>query len=394
MLLQRNIKLNLEKRLKANAELYIRTLNHRTNEKVSQMHEKIAVPMRKYAFYIVLLILFTLPIILLMTFDYFNIESFPPSPFEGTFNQKFVFEETWKGRMFYLFFLWLLLLESLIDKEKIVRKQPKNRIRLLAFFACAIFPTIYVLSVNLLGGGYSIVTFGRDLGIVSGFEYFHWPLSLEYLVLTISFFIATILAYKKNGLSVFSIALALMAGITTFYMIDTIYPFGVFKPIQLLSLPTAGVASAFCEILGYRTTLSYPTVFEGGYFPKITIRTGTKSASALIGWPCAGVHSMFLFILIILVFFKKSEMSSFRKSIYFILGALGTYMINVLRIYSYLIIALNDAVAAKTFHDMYGELYFFSWISLYIVLIICIQRFMLVEKTRHAISKIGSYLRL
>jgi thaumarchaeosortase len=365
------------------------------HEKIIQTKKYITGAIRKYAFHIVLLTLFTLPIILLMIFDYFNIESFPLSPLGDSFNQKFVFEETWKGRMFYLFFLWLLFTEFIIDREKIAGKQPKNRIRLLAFFVCAIFPTIYVLSVNLFGGGYSIVILGRNVGVASGFEYFHWPLSVEYLMFTIFFLVAVIFAYGKIGLKTLSISLSLIAGITTFYMIDTVYPLGILKPIQLLSLPAAGVTAAFCEALGYKTQLYYPMTAPGmGNFPRIVIATSTKRSYADIGWPCAGVHSMFLFILIILVFFKKSDISNFRKSVYFVVGALGTFMVNILRIYSYLVIALDDPIAANAFHDSYGELYFFSWMMVYILVIVCIQRFLLVEKIRHAANKIGSRLHL
>jgi thaumarchaeosortase len=363
------------------------------------MREKVIVPIKKYAFHIVLLILFTLPIILLVIFDYFNIESFPPSPFEASFNQKFVFEETWKGRMFYLFFIWLILTESVIDREKIAGKQPKNRLRLLALFIFALFPTIYVLSVNLLGGGYSIVTLGRNLGIYLGFEYFHWPLSLEYIVFTISFLIAIISAYGKAGLKTFSISISLLGVIAAFYMFDTIYPFGIFNPLQLFALPTAASTAAFAELLGYKASLSFPYLYKVGAqysrLPLLSITSGGKSASALVGWPCAGVHSLLLYLLIILLFFKRSDLSNFRKSIYFLVGLGGTYFVNILRICSYLIIELNYGKdAAQTFHESYGELYFLSWIMVYILVIVCIQRFMLVEKTRYAISKIGSHLHL
>jgi exosortase/archaeosortase family protein len=189
-------------------------------------------------------------------------------------------------------------------------------------------------------------------------------------------------------------------------MLDTVYPFGVFKPIQLLALPAAGLTAAFCEFLGYPTVLRYPVPYQGGFFPRILISAGGKSADALIGWPCAGVHSMFLYILIMLVFFKRSEISGFRKLTYFVVGAIGTYFVNILRIFTYLFIYLNyDKATADLFHNSYGELYFFAWILLFILLIFCIQRFRLVERTpyairrlaermRHVISRLGSRLHL
>lgn len=436
--------------------------------------------LKKNYFHIILLALFTLPIGLLAIIDYLNIESFPINPAVPTnFNQKFIFEETWKGRMFYIFFVWLLFLEFIIDYENIEGKQPKNPIRKIAFIICALLPTIYILSVNrhiisqltipikridihekfstpfhwptsiepllhtiitpftnyiitpiinqlttaitttaiykefcipfdwptslrplaltimaLLPTSQTILELGKSFHIHKEFIPFHWPLSFEYLILTLSFIMATIFAYKKAGLKTFAISLSLMTGITTFYMLDTVYPLGIFKPLQLLTLPTTGVTAAFCEILGYETRIRYPITAPGyGVFPRITIVAGRKSAYADIGWPCAGVHSMFLYMLIILVFFKKSDISNFRKVIYFIIGAAGTFMANILRIYSYLIIALNNQIEAQKFHDKYGELYFFTWMLLYLITIICIQKFKLVEKTRTTLHKLGMTLR-
>jgi thaumarchaeosortase len=112
-----------------------------------------------------------------------------------------------------------------------------------------------------------------------------------------------------------------------------------------------------------------------------------------ISWACAGVQSLFLFVLIIAVFFKKSSISSFRKLAYFVIGLFGTFFVNVLRIFSYFIILLNYGTNAATdFHNTYGEMYFFTWIFMYILLIIGIQRFMLIERTRNAFKRVSSLL--
>jgi len=346
---------------------------------------------KKYYFHIILLVCFTLPIALLAVIDYLNIESFV------AFNSSFLFEETWKGRMFYLFFIWLFFIESIIDWKKIVERKPQNRARILACFTCALIPTIYVLVVNFVpNASQTILSIGQDVGIYGDFLTFHWPLSLEYLIFLVFFASATLLAYGKRALT-FSISLSLLGVIASAYMIDTIYPFGLFNPLQLFALPTAASTAAFFELLGYQATLSFPYLYKVGSqysrLPYLSITSGSKSAGALIGWPCAGVHSLLLYILIILVFFKRSEILSFRKAVYFIFGLFGTYFVNILRIYSILVIQMNYGQdAATVFHNNYGELYFFTWIFLYILLIVCIQRFMLVEKIRYAPSKLRSLL--
>jgi hypothetical protein len=62
-------------------------------------------------------------------------------------------------------------------------------------------------------------------------------------------------------------------------------------------------------------------------------------------------------------------------------GAVGTFSVNVLRIVTYFVIQVNQGSEAAGIFDSYGELLFIAWISLYIFLIVAIQRYALVEKT-------------
>lgn len=296
--------------------------------------------------------------------------------------------------MFYLFFIWLFFIESIIDWEKIIEKKPTNRLRMVSAFICALIPTLYVLAVNFIpNANQSIINLGQQIGVTGdlsteNFLTFHWPLSFEYAVFLLFFTFAVILAYNKVGLNTFSISLSLLGIMTFMYMIDTLYPNGLFTPLQLFALPTAASSAVFLQLLGYKACLRFPSPPQYGYphLPLLEI-SGTQSR-ALIGWPCAGVHSLLLFVLIIFLFFKRSEIPSFRKVVYFVFGLFGTYFVNILRISTILIIGITDANAAKIFHDNYGELYFFTWMLFYILLIVCIQRYMLVERIRRGFTKL------
>ena len=314
---------------------------------------------------------FFIPILLVLFLDFFNIEAFV------SFNQKFMFDLTWKGRMFYLFFMWLLLLEFILDWEVIVEKQRtfQNRFRVLLLCIFAAVPSVYILSVNFLDLNQIILNLGQAIQIRPDFINEHWPLSVEYLIL-VSFFIFTAwLAYGLAGLKSFSISLSLLAGIGVIYLVDTIWPFGTFKPMQLLAVPTAACATALLDLLGYNVELTYPVSSpQQGSMPLMTVRAGGGLVRAKIGWPCAGVHSLLLFTLITLVFFKKTTMQRERKIIFFLIGAAGTYLTNILRIASYFTISIHYGEdAGKLFHDSYGELYFIAWMLLYFIIIIAIQ---------------------
>jgi len=314
---------------------------------------------------------FFIPILLILFLDFFNIEAF------DSFNQKFMFDLTWKGRMFYLFFIWLLLLESILDWEVIVEKQRtfQNRFRVLLPCIFATVPSVYILSVNFLGLNQMILNFGQALQIRPDFINEHWPLSVEYLIL-ISFFISAMwLAYGSVGLKSFAISLSLLAGIGVTYLVDTIWPFGTFKPMQLLAVPTAAFATALLDLLGYNVELTYPVFSsEYGAFPLMTVGAGGETVRANVAWPCAGVHSLLLFALITLVFFKKTTIPRERKIIFFLIGAAGTYLTNVFRIASFFTISVHyGSKAGEVFHNSYGELYFIAWVLLFFIVVLAIQ---------------------
>lgn len=351
---------------------------------------------------------------MLFLLDYYNLEGYnyrfnaETNNFESWsnvfFNQSFVFELTWKGRMFLLVFLWLLLIESAIDWRKIVDEKPKNHKMMLASLVCVLIPTIYVLATNFLGLDLSLLKIGHYVfGIrsVSGtnvpedFLHLAWPLSCEYIVFTVFFISAILLAYKTKVLKALSISFALLGGIGVAYLFDTIYPFGVFRPLQAFALPTAATAAALFDLLGYGVRLVFPAPGYVGEpsLPSLTVIMGGKTAGANIAWACAGVQSLLLYVLIILVFFKKADISAFRKLVYFITGLFGTFFVNVLRVMSILVIMLNSGNdAGMIFHNTYGEIYSVIWIFLYIILIGCIERFMLVERMRSTFQRMNSLL--
>jgi thaumarchaeosortase len=291
--------------------------------------------------------------------------------------------------MFYLLFLWLFIVESLIDWDAIINSKPSTELKLIASVISAFIPTIYILAINFLGLDQLIIDLGERLKIGAGdFIFFHWPLSWEYLILATFFMTAVLIAYNIKGLKLFSISFAFLSGVATAYMFDTIYPFGVFKPLQEFALPTAATAAAILDLFGYKVMLKFPVQYGDSNLPALSVTVSGKSASVIIAWACAGAHSLLLYALIILVFFKKMEISHFRKLAYFMIGLFVTYFVNVIRICSILFVILNyGSDAGRYFHDTYAELFFFTWIFAYIGSIILIQRFMLIERIKQVFQK-------
>lgn len=362
--------------------------------------------LRKYLLPVALIVCVALPILMLCFLDYQNLEGYNYRYDSATggfekwsntyFNQNFSFDVTWKGRMFYLIFLWLFLIEAAFGWKVLVEKKARKPF-IAAFFVLALIPTAYVLATNFFGLDLQILKTGQAIGIPSttadntpwDFLHLFWPLSVEYIVFAVFFIAAVFMLYNLKGLKMFSISLTLLAAMGAAYMIDTLFPFGVLRPLQEIALPVTATAAALLDISGFNVILNYPVYSGDSLLPGLTVSDGTSTASITVAWACAGVYSLLLYVLIMLVFFKKTNITSFRKLAYFVIGLFGIFFTAALRIYYIVLVFLYDGRdAGLTFHNTYGELFGFAWIFTFILIIIFVERFSLVEKAR----KIGSRL--
>ena len=144
----------------------------------------------------------TLPIIsiviplLILYFGQYS--AFPPYPQYYTPDAN-SFEIAWKGRIFYIFFLWIALMELVlgwerIDVSKIDRPSAMRVVTLASFFS---LPTIYVVAANFYGLNRAIVDWTYSLGIAPGCDFM--PLSIEHIVLSMLFTAMIFLTYSGSG---------------------------------------------------------------------------------------------------------------------------------------------------------------------------------------------------
>jgi len=115
-----------------------------------------------------------------------------------------------------------------------------------------------------------------------------------------------------------------------------------------------------------------PTYGPLSYMRVYDPHTGS-SAGFSIAWPCAGVESLLLYTLTILVFLQTLPALKRQKVIYFTVGFVVTYFVNILRIVTIFLIALNKG-DVWAFHNYYGWLYSVSWIVFYPLVITGCQR--------------------
>jgi thaumarchaeosortase len=274
------------------------------------------------------------------------------------------FEMTWKGRTYHLFFLWLFALETiLIWKEFQTEKRKLKSIRTIAFIMALLLPTIYVIDANYFGLNMMIA----DLAGQHNVPLANWmPLSIEYLVFAVLFALIILLEYGIDGLVDFSISVFFLGIIGVIYIIDNVYPEGRFTPFQIFVPTTATLAADILNCIGYQTRFLAP--IKG--MPRLEAwKTWPNSVTFDIAWPCSGVESLLLYTVTILLFLKKTIIPWRQRIVYFVIGAIVTYFINVLRIVTIFAIAINGG-DWWNFHNYYGQLYSITWIISYPLIII------------------------
>jgi len=286
-----------------------------------------------------------------------------PKSFEGDPS----WEGTWQGRFFYIFFLWLAFLELILGWEKLQTSKVNklSSVRTFAFTLALLLPTIYVVVANYCGLNIIIKDVAKQNNV---FHYHLMPLVTEYLVFATLFCLLILLAYGINHLTDFSISVFFLGIIGLLYTIDELYPVGRFTPFQFLVLPTATLAENVLNLMGYKTAMSITSDPYYGLMPSLEVLT-PKRVEFGIAWPCAGVESLLIYTVTILLFLKKSVIPWWQRIIYFVIGAIVTYFINVLRIVSFYLVAINGGDVVR-FHNIYGPLYSITWIIAYPLIII------------------------
>jgi thaumarchaeosortase len=276
------------------------------------------------------------------------------------------FNHTYNGRSYYLFFVWLIVLEFAFSWNKYDSKLGTSRRGIFVFGLALILPTLYVVVANFLNLNGALIELARPSG-VGAMWLSDIPLAVELLVFAVFFAVIFSLAYKRQGLTGFSPAIALLAAIGVVNMITIFFPYGGFTPFQLLCPPTASASASVLELMGFNTMV---LVNPRDFMPTLFVSGGAQSVYAVnIGWPCAGVDSLIIYSVVMLVFLKKAAIRRLQGAVYFGVGAAVTFFINVLRVVTISLIGLNQG-DIRPFHNYYGQLYSAIWIVSYLLFII------------------------
>ena len=263
-----------------------------------------------------------------------------------------------EGRGGYLFAL-IFVVAELIGLRIVISKK-----RLLAVIPMALIVIGYLISLEY-GLRDSIIAYGESIDIPLIFS-FTWM--WDFIVMAIFILVALTVFFGKRWIRIAPAAPIFLTGTAIILSLDAFFPYDTLGPLQYV-VPYFVQANVWII-----TTLELGTAVARD---NVMFLRGDHGSMALqVFWPSAGVHSIIIFSLVIGAFMLKMNIPRGRKSVYFILGIIGTIGVNLIRVFSlswYALKVTTDPVAWEEYHKIAGEIMFLPWLFAFILIVIVIE---------------------
>ena len=263
-----------------------------------------------------------------------------------------------EGRGGYLFALVFVVAE-LVGLKIIISKK-----RLLAVIPLVLLTISYLVSLE----------YGLREYIIESAEVFDvqliysWTWMWDFIVMGI-FIIATLtIFFGRRWIRIAPAGPIFLTGTAIILSLDAFFPYDTLGPLQYI-VPYFVQANVWViTMLELGTAVARDNV--------MFLRGEHGSMALQVFWPSAGVHSIIIFSLVIGAFMLKMNIPRTRKTIYFVLGILGTVGVNLIRIFSlswYALKVTTDPVAWEEYHKIAGEIMFLPWLFAFILIVIVIE---------------------
>ena len=263
-----------------------------------------------------------------------------------------------EGRGGYLFAL-IFVVAELIGLKIIISKK-----RLLSVIPMALLVITYLVSLE----------YGLREYIIESAETFDvqlidsWTWMWDFIIMAMFVVTALSIFFGKRWIRIAPAGPIFLTGTAIILSLDAFFPYDTLGPLQYV-VPYFVQANVWLiTVLDLGTAVARDNV--------MFLRGDHGSMALQVFWPSAGVHSIIIFSLVIGAFMLKLNIARNRKAVYFILGIIGTIIVNLIRIFSlswYALKVTTDPVAWEEYHKIAGEIMFLPWLFAFIFVVIMIE---------------------
>ena len=272
-----------------------------------------------------------------------------------------------EGRSGLLFAAFFVVLEWYDGRREFHRRL--DRKVLMTWLLAVSFLALYYVAVFFMGFNDTIARTGVLLGLPEMPKMFSWVSMWEHLVFVAYLLAIFLSAYGPSRLVGMITPVAYLLGMAMIFFLDATFPYASLGPLQAVVYVIVPIDVSLLGLSGIRA------IWDSGssrLFIFVT-REGVQWFKGALDffWPCVGVHSMIIFFMIISVLVAKIDAPRKRKVMYSAVGALGTFSLNVFRIYLVSYYVATEGVArAIAFHESAGEILFMVWAVLFLLIVV------------------------
>ena len=271
------------------------------------------------------------------------------------------------------FFALIFIVAELVGLKIVISKK-----KILAVIPLALTTIVYLASLE----------YGLRDYIIESAEYFDvqliysWTWMWDFVVMAIFIVVGLSIFFGKRWIRIAPAGPIFLTGTAIILSLDAFFPYDTLGPLQYV-VPYFVQANVWIiTVLDLGTAVARDNV--------MFLRGDHGSMALQVFWPSAGVHSIIIFSLVIGAFMLKLNILRTRKVIYFVLGIIGTVIVNLIRIFSlswYALKVTTDPVAWEEYHKIAGEIMFLPWLFAFILVVILIESRRLKKLENNGISK-------
>jgi len=276
-----------------------------------------------------------------------------------------------EGRSGLLFGAFFLLMEW--QEARNILALRSTRKREIAFAFCIVLLSIFFIAVYAFDLHAVVAEAGKTLNVQNDTFLKNWVWLWEYIVLAAYILGVVTSLFTVRSISKFSVPFVYLLGMASILLLDGVYPY---ESLGLLQ----GLVPMITEIVIGLLWLSGVYIIRAPELnaqrPSVqvidnilSIRGTTGYMNLLMYWPCVGILSMLIYSLIIIILMVKLQAPFKRKIIYAGVGAVGTFITNILRIFMITYYVAYISVDIKIFHENIGEILFLVWVIAFLMMV-------------------------
>ncbi|MEM2122388.1 MAG: archaeosortase/exosortase family protein [Candidatus Bathyarchaeia archaeon] len=245
----------------------------------------------------------------------------------------------------------------------------------------------WTISFSTLAGYYVLVYFAGLQEIIRGIGYrisvpeapylLSWTWLWEYVIVAVSLAGMLASAYTVKALAEVVTPIVYFLGMASILGLDAAFPYQSLGPLASIVPIIVGIIVALLSLSGVKVSsnplspVDPPWIYSQG---NLLLIGGLKRSVLLeINWPCVGIMSMLIYILVLSILMVKMEAPPKRKALYGVIGALGTFSVNILRIFLITLAVAYTDIDLRVFHESIGEILFIIWIIAYLAVIVYVE---------------------